>query len=981
LNGINYRFKEEEKMYKPGIKAGLGVSLGCLAAIAVTSVSAAESPAQTQTCSQPSTSPVSEKQDMKFNYHKTTLKNGLTVLTLEDFSCPIVTVQIWYHVGSKNEDPNRQGFAHMFEHMMFRGTDRLGPTDHFGLVRQVGGSCNGYTGFDRTVYLETLPANQLELALWLEAERMSFLKIDQESFDTERKVVEEERRQGLNSPYGSLVDQLLEQIYKVHPYRWPPIGKIDHLRASTVGELRDFWLKYYVPNNATLVIVGAVNYKDANALAEKYFGWIPKYSEVPTVTAKEPEQTKKRCIMIKEPNAPAPGVGIVYRTTALKDEDTVALDLLAEILGGGNSSRIYRDLVADKQMAMMAQSASWSLEQDGIFGVGAVLAPMGGNPDKTLQEIRKQIERVRTEPVTEKELTKAKNQRLRSIVTQSLQVESKASMLGTAAVEYGDVSYVNRELDEVKKVTAKDLLRVAKKYLTPERSIEVKVERNLLGSVIGGKSKEEMSTATAPAEKVAPKPGRPDLARPKDYPKKAPLAKFVADKITPEFSRNTLPNGLKVLVVSNHEVPFVTIQLGLKAGAWTEDKPGTTSMAMQMLSKGTKDYTEGELAEELETYAISLTGGGEMDNSSISVACLSDQVERAMKLLDEVVQNPTFPKKEFNKLRKQVITSLTVSSAEPEYAADKEYRKALYGNHPYARTATGEVTDVGALTVNDLKTWWQTYARPENAVLIIAGDISNRDAVTLAKKTLGCWKASSEKPLPTLPKIEGPQKTRIYLVDRPGSIQSQIRIGELGITRKNPDYYVTRVVSSYFGWDFNSRLNKSVRVDKGLTYSIWGSYIAQNFAGDFRVGTFSKTDSTVKAVQAAIDEIKRLRTDGPTKDELDSSKSYILGSFVGERETPQQIANDLWLIESQNLGDDYLERLLTNISKTKSSDCLKLVDETIDPNKLVIVVVGEAKKLKAGLSKIAPVTVIEAPAEPAEPTSQPTTQSTSKPAK
>jgi zinc protease len=955
-------------MFKPKFKVGTTVSLSCLAVIALASTLLAQPTTQTQTVTtQPSSSPVSENQDMKFNYHKTMLKNGLTVLTLEDFSCPIVTVQIWYHVGSKNEDPQRQGFAHMFEHMMFRGTDRLGPTDHFALVRQVGGSSNGYTGFDRTVYLETLPANQLELALWLEAERMSFLKIDQEGFDTERKVVEEERRQGLNSPYGTLVDQLLDRVYKVHPYRWPPIGKIDHLRASTVGELRDFWLKYYVPNNATLVIVGAVDHKNADKLAEKYFGWIPRYNDPPAVTAKEPMPTEKRCITIKEPNAPAPGVGIVYRTVALKHEDTIALDLLAEILGGGNSSRIYRELVAENQMAMMAQSASWSLEQDGIFGVGAILAPAGGSPNKVLCALRAQIERVRTEPVTEKELTKARNQRLRAIVMQSLQVESKASMLGTAAVEYGDVSYVNRELDDVKKVTAKDILRVAKKYLTPERSMEVKIERNLLGSIVGSKSKEETTTASAPAEKVTPFIGRPDLTRPKDYPKKPPLAKFVPDKITPEFTRNVLPNGLRVLVVPNREVPFVTMQLGLSAGAWTEDKPGTASMTMQMLTKGTRDYTESQLAEELETYAISLAGSGEMDNSTINVACLSDQAERAMTLLDQVVQYPTFPQKEFKKLRKQVLTSLAVSSAEPDYIAEKEYRRHLFGKHPYARTATGEVADVEALTTADMKNWWKTYARPDMAVLIIAGDISNKTAMNLASKTFGGWKATSEKPTRTLPQIVEPQETRIYLIDRPGSIQSQIRIGQLGIVRKNPMYFTSRVVSSYFGWDFNSRLNQSVRVDKGLTYSIWGSYIAQNFAGDFRIGTFSKTDATVQAVQATLDEIKRLKTDGPTKDELDSSKSFILGSFVGERETPQQIANDLWLIESQNLGDDYLERLLGTIAKTKSSDCLKLVDETLDPNKLVIVVVGEADKLQKGLKKIAPVTVIKAPVETTQP--------------
>ncbi len=223
-----------------------------------------------------------------FDYERIELANGLEVITLEDFSCPIVAVQVWYHVGSKDEQPDRQGFAHMFEHMMFRGTDKLGPTDHFGFIRRVGGTTNGYTSFDRTVYLETLPADQLELALWLEAERMAFLKIDQEAFDTERRVVEEERRMGLSEPYGTVFERLLEQIYQVHPYRWPPIGKISHLRAASVQELRDFWTKNYVPSNATLIIVGAVEHEDAQDMARKYFGWIPRYARPPQVDIAEP---------------------------------------------------------------------------------------------------------------------------------------------------------------------------------------------------------------------------------------------------------------------------------------------------------------------------------------------------------------------------------------------------------------------------------------------------------------------------------------------------------------------------------------------------------------------------------------------------------------------------------------------------------------------------------------------------------------------
>jgi len=901
----------------------------------------------------------------RFDYRCIKLENGLEVITLEDFSCPIVAVQLWYHVGSKDEQPERQGFAHMFEHIMFRGTDKLGPTDHDAYIRRVGGMSNGHTGFDRTVYEETLPAKQLELALWLEAERMTFLKIDQESFDTERKVVEEERRMGLNQPYGTLYEKLLAEVFKVHPYRWTPIGNIPDLRAASVQELRDFWKRYYVPSNATLIIVGAVKHKDAQRLASRYFGWIPHYDEPARVTVKEPEPAEKRTVKLEEENAPAPAAGVVYRTVPISDKNSIAIDLLAEILGGGRSSRLYRELVAEKQLAVGAAAETWSLEQDGLFGAGAVMPPFGVDANSVLAIIEGHISRLRREAVSERELMKAKNQMLRGLVTENLKIESKAEMLGDAAVEYGDVSQVNRWMDDIRKVTAADIQRVANEYLTAERALEVKVERNMLGaasSPLRG-AKEEEGIITAEPEKVTPKPGRGGLERGKNWPKEAPFAKVSAAKITPKYSNRRLENGLKVLVVPNHEVPFVSIQLGLLSGAWTENKPGTAAMTMQMLVKGTSKHSEGELADELETYAISLSGTGEMDTSTVNVGCLTEHIERAMGLLGEVVLMPSFPEKEFEKLRKQVLTSLAISSAEPEYVADREFRRKLYGEHPYSRTATGEVEDVNALAIEDLKEWWSKFARPDTAVLIFSGDIEAKEAFELARKTFGNWKVPGERPDTKMSPPNKTAETHIYLVDRPGSTQSQIRAGQRGITRHDDRYFVSRIVSNYFGWAFNSRLNESIRVAKGLTYGAWGGYTAKRFAGEFEVGTFSKTESTTEAVRAVLEEIERLKAQGPSDNELENSRSYILGSFVGGRETPQQIAGDLWLIESQGLGADYLERLLDEIAKAKQTDCENLVEGTIEPNKLVIVVVGEAEKLKEGLEKIAPVTVAAAKEE------------------
>ena len=350
---------------------------------------------------------------MPFPYKEIVLDNGLRVLSLEDPGSGVVAVQLWYHVGAKDEQAGRQGFAHMFEHMMFRGTDRLGPEDHFKYVRRTGGDCNAYTSFDQTVYIQELPANQLELALWLEAERMAFLRIDQASYDTERKVVEEERRLGLNRPYGTVPEKLLAELFPGQTYGWSPIGNIAHLRAAAVGELRDFWQRYYVPNNATLVVVGGIKHDDVQRLAKKYFGWMPREADPPRVAADAAGPFKSRTITIKDDNAPAPAVGMVWRTVPARRRRRRAA---ATARHHPRRRRVEPALPRigrrEANGGRRRGDASSRLENAGMFGAGAVMSPFSRSGPQVLEAIRRHVEKLRTEPVTEKELLKAKNQTL-----------------------------------------------------------------------------------------------------------------------------------------------------------------------------------------------------------------------------------------------------------------------------------------------------------------------------------------------------------------------------------------------------------------------------------------------------------------------------------------------------------------------------------------------------------------------------------------
>lgn len=896
-----------------------------------------------------------------FDYRHITLENGMQVITLEDFSSPIVAVQVWYRVGSKDEQPDRQGYAHMFEHMMFYGTDRVGSDDHFNILRKVGGSCNAYTSFDQTVYLQTLPSYQIELALWLEAERMAFLNINQDNVDTERKVVEEELRMGENRPYGAIFKKIFAELFTEHPYRWTPIGNIAHLRATSVADLRAFWNRYYLPNNATLIIVGAVPHDQAQQLAAQYFGWIEPGQTPPRVTVKEPEPPAARTIVIDDENAPAGRVMLVWQTVPTGHPDETPLDFLSEILGGGNSSRVYRRLVAELQTAVDADSWGYNLQQAGLFTVNATLPPTSENYETTLAELAGQLEAIRMHGVGDDELEKARNQLLKRVVTDTLTVDGKARLLGAAAVTMGDLSRVNTLLDEIRAVTKDDIRRVADKWLTKDRVFRFIIKKNEDGMLTARKD-DDAAPITAEPELVSPPPGRPGLLRPADFPQTAPFAESASSVFDLPFKEAKLNNGLTVLVVSNHESPFVSAMLGSRNGAWTERLPGAAAMTLAMLTKGTARHTEAELARMLEHYAITLTGTAGKDNTAVSMGCLSEHVERGIQLMAEVVLEPAFDEQEFSKLLTQEVSGLQIRQQDPSYLAENAFYKAVFGEHPYSRPVKGTPEMLEQIRPLDLKLWWSKFARPDQSTLIFAGDITLPRAVQLAKTHLGRWKTDRVEVGLVLPDIPQLRPMHITLVDRPGSVQAQIHAGHRGITRaQQPDYFHALIAAGYFGGSFNSRLNDALRVKRGLTYAAHGWFNPMTMAGTFEMQTFTRNESIVEAVQVILDEVRRFRNEPPDTDEFGDTRSYITGSFARQRETPQQIARDLWMMESQNLSRDYFRRLFGALESATPDDCLRLAQNIIHPDKLAIVVVGDAAALKEPLESIAPVTVISPP--------------------
>ncbi|MEM7160149.1 MAG: pitrilysin family protein, partial [Myxococcota bacterium] len=540
---------------------------------------------------------------------------------------------------------------------------------------------------------------------------------------------------------------------------------------------------------------------------------------------------------------------------------------------------------------------------------------------------------------------------------------------GDAAVIKKDIESVNDSFKEIDAVTAADLQEVAKRHFVADREIEIRIEPNLMGFIVdqfrgGKKSKKKEDTATGSEEISGEGSGKPGLVRPDTMATTPTVAPPVPPKVEIEHTDHVLPNGLRVVAIENHEVPFVTYTLGMRFGAFADpdEMPGAASMAVSMLSRGTKEYDYEAMSDELDTYAISLGGSVGMDSGQVNASAVTPQAGRAMKLLAEAVQRPTFPEDELPKLTKQVRTGLAITERSPQFLADRELRRRMFPGHPYERTADAQSKDLDGINVEGLRGWWSTYVRPDTTVLYVAGDLSPDDAFALAEEHFGGWTAEGAKPEVKVAEPPARSKTKIYLVDKPGD-QAQIRVGHVGITRTNEDWFTARVLSDVFGGGFNSRLNDTIRVKKGLTYGAGGGFSSSRFAGRFVVSTFSKNSTVGETVETILEEIDRLQNEAPSDKEEAFSKSYLIGRFAGRRETPQDVVGDLWSLERDELPENYYQDYLDAVAKVSSAQMNEAAKRLVHDDSLVIVVVGSAKALKKQLRGIAEVEVIDPTAE------------------
>jgi len=867
-----------------------------------------------------------------------TLTNGLRVVLVEDHAVPIVGVNINYQVGSKNERPGRTGFAHLFEHMMFQGSKHY-DDDYFKPLQSVGAFVNGATNTDRTRYLEIVPTAYLERALWLESDRMGFLpdSITAERLANQISVVQNERRQNYeNRPYGTVREKITAAFYPPnHPYNWLTIGSLEDLQAATLDDVKAFFRAYYTPNNAILCIAGDIDPTATKALVEKYFGALPPGPPVSRTERWVPELPGEISLAIQD-RVQLPRTTVVWPSPPLYDADDAALDAFGQILGGGKTSRLYRKLVYELQIAQDATAGNGGSQIAGTFEM--TLTP---RPGHTLGEVERAafqvLEEALKDGVTATELDQTVNATTAQAVRNMQQVGGFGGLTDSmgAYVHYlGKPDLFRWDLQRYLDLTPEQVNAAARKWLGPKRLIARVTPTGKLsaGAEAAGLDRGAMPGASAQKEFALP-------AR----------------------QRFALPNGLEVVLVEHHRVPLVEMAMVVRGGASAdaEAKPGLASLTAAMLDEGAAGRTSQQIADELESLGTDLNLNAGADAVTAGLSTLKANLAPSLKLLGDVVLRPDFPAEELERQRKSRLVSLTQSEDRAEYLAQVAMSKILWGSTPYGHLPNGTRAGVEAITREDLKAFWSGYAVPSNSTLVVVGDLSRAELEPALEKAFGAWKGG-KAPAVTVPQRAQHGARTLYLLDKPGAAQSVVAAGLVAPARSTADYPTLVAANGALGGTFVSRLNMNLREEKGWTYGARTSFQLQRSGGLFVAQAPVATKVTAGTVKEIVSEIAGIAGARPlTAKELTYSADTFVNGYALGFETAGQIAMRLASGIANGLPDSELETLPAAVKQVSLPQAQQAVGKYLLPENLAVLVVGDKAAILPELQKLGLGPVVE----------------------
>lgn len=891
-------------------------------------------------------------------YEKYVLPNGLTVILHEDHSDPIVHVDVTYHVGSAREEIGKSGFAHFFEHMQFQGSDHVADEQHFKIITAAGGTLNGSTNLDRTNYFETVPNNQLEKILWLEADRMGYFldAVTQQKFEVQRSTVKNERGQNYdNKPYGLLGEFTSKNLYPYgHPYSWLTIGYVEDLNRVNANDLKNFFLRWYGPNNATLTIGGDIIAANAIKLAEKYFGSIPKGPDVTKTILPKAVINENRYVSYVDNYARVPLLAKTYPTVPNYDKDMAALACLAQILGQGKTSILYQEFVKT-QKALQASASSRLSELAGEFNIQ--LVPLPGKSLSNMDSLFKQALLVfEKRGVTDEDIEKFKGGIESQYINGLQSVSGKVSQLAAFQTFTHNPNMIGEMLDQYRAVTKEDVMRVYNTYIKDKNCVTVSVltKTNTTGLAMPDNYIIDSSNYTKPSygyDGLVYNKGKDNFDRSK-MPNSGPSPVLKV----PAFWKKIMPNGIKIIGTENTELPLVNIAITIPGGhllqANDTSKIGLAGFVASMLNEDTKNYSAEQMSVELQKLGSSISVNNTLDGIRFSMQSQKKNIDKTIALLEERILQPKFTENAFTRLQKQSIESFKQAKSQPASIASAVYEKLSYGaGNILGMSDNGTEYTVKNLRLSDIQEYYNLYMSSKNAKIVIVGNIKEDEI--LSKLTFLNKLPNKEIiiPIPTI--IPTSAKTVIYLVDVPKAAQTEFRIGKVVPLPYDltGEYYQADLMNYVLGANFNSRLNLNLREDKAWTYGARSSFSGDKYSVKYTFSSGIRADATDSALTEVLKEINNYTLNGITPEEITFMKSALGQRDALQYETMSQKSGFIGRILEYNLPGNYIEKqssILNGITKPRIDDLAK---KWLQTNNMFILLVGDKAKILSGIQK------------------------------
>jgi len=867
-------------------------------------------------------------------YQKFVLPNGLTLVVHEDHKAPIVAVDVWYHVGSKDERPGRTGFAHLFEHLMFTNTENHHDEFFRPLIAVGGTKMNGNTWLDRTTYFENVPVNALDTALWLESDRMGHLlgAIDQKKLDEQRGVVQNEKRQGENRPYGKVDELVAASTYPAgHPYSWTTIGSMEDLNAASLEDVKGWFRQYYGAANAVLVIAGDVQPEDVKKQVEHFFGDIASGPVLKRTDAWVAKMSGEKRATLQD-RVPQARIYEVWNIPGYNTRDLALLNLASEVLASGKNSRLYKRLVYTDQIATSVSAGVGPFEIGSQFEMTATVKP-GGDPAAVKKAMDEELARFLDKGPTKEELERIKTADYAAFVRSIERIDGsggKAAILGESMLYGGSPDFYKTSLNWLRTATVADVQRASRAWLSDGVF------------VLNVEPFPEYQAAAASADRSKlPPVGSP-----------APLK-------LPPLQRTTLSNGLKVVLAERHAVPVVQLSLIVDAGHAADSlaKPGTSNLALAMISNGTKTRNALQISARSEELGAQIGAGSTLDTSFISLNAISNQLPNSLELFSDILLNPTFPQDELVRLKGQSIAAIQQAKSQPRGIASRLFPGLIYGEgHPYANPFSGIGTEasVNSMTVDELRAFYKRWVRPDNATLLIVGDTTLQQIQPMLEQRLAGWHAPPE-PLPTksVSTVALPSKPRIFLVNRTGAEQSLVFAVHLAPPRSDPANVAFETVNTVLGGSYISRINMNLRQEKHWSYGAGSSLIDAKGQRPFLVSATVQTDKTAESMQETLKELRGLAGAHQATDaEIRAAKDALVLTLPGSNETAREVANSYADILTFGLPDSYLNEYVDKVETLSAADLQTAATQLIHPDALTWVIVGDLAAIEAPIRKL-----------------------------